>query len=66
MYYDFCTTIPVGLINFSKAVYSVEEAETKVSVQLLLSFDGFNRRSQSIEVEFMTMNVTAQGNIVNR
>ena len=54
-------------MNFSNSVYSVGEAETSVSVQLLLSFDeGFNLTSQSFEVEFMTVNITAQGNTGNR
>ena len=58
--------ISAAVINFSNPVYSVGEAETNVTVQLLLRFDkGFNLSSQSIEVEFMTVNVTAQGNIVN-
>ena len=56
--YD-CLLILVGL-NFSNSVYFIRENETDVSVQLLLSFDeDFN---QSFEVEFITLNNTAEGN----
>ena len=52
-------------LNFNSSVYNVGEADTNVSVLLVLSFEeGFNLSSQSIEVEFMTLNVTAQGNNV--
>ena len=47
-------------LNFSNSVYFIQENEIDVSVQLLLSFDGdFN---QSFEVEFITLNNTAEGN----